>query len=110
MKRIEFRKLKMYDKLVLIKKAVLDKQDEKHIASMLDECIYNTGTYMNGTTKRKKVFTKEELNAKRKEARALNPKEPIRRKRWTKDNIATEARKRYEKAINETYIQRTNTI
>ena len=110
MKRIEFRKLKMYDKLVLIKKAVLEKKDEKHIASMIDECIYNTGTYMNGTTKRKKVFTKEELNAKRKEARSLNPKEPERRIRWTKDNIATEARKRYEKAINETYIQRTNTI
>ena len=90
----------MYDKLVLIKKAVLEKKDEKHIASMLDECIYNTGTYVNGTSKRKEVFTKEELYKKRKEARALNPKEPERRIRWTKDNIATEARKRYEKAIN----------
>ena len=101
MKRIEFRKLKMYDKLVLIKKAVLEKKDEKHIASMLDECIYCTGTYMSGTTKRKSVFTKEELNAKRKEARSLNPKESVRRKRWNKDDIQTEARKRYEKAINE---------
>ena len=105
MKRIEFRKLKMYDKLVLIKKAVLDKKDEKHIASMIDECIYNTGTYMNGTTKRKKVFTKEELNAKRKEARSSNPKEPERRIRWNKDDIQTEARKRYEKAINEAHLQ-----
>lgn len=101
MKRIEFRKLKMYDKLLLIKKAVLDKQDEKHIASMIDECIYNTGTYVNGTSKRKEVFTKEELNLKRKEARALNPKEAVRRKRWNDDDIVTEARKRYEKAINE---------
>ena len=101
MKRIEFRKLKMYDKLVLIKKAVLEKKDEKHIASMLDECIYNTGTYVNGTSKRKEVFTKEELNLKRKEARALNPKDPVRRIRWTKDYIVTEARKRYEKATNE---------
>ena len=105
MKRIEFRKLKMYDKLVLIKKAVLEKQDEKHIASMIDECIYCTGTYMSGTTKRKSVFTKEELDKKRKEARALNPKEPERRIRWTKDNIETEARKRYEKAINEAHLQ-----
>ena len=105
MKRIEFRKLKMYDKLVLIKKAVLEKKDEKHIASMIDECIYNTGTYVNGTTNRKKVFTKEELNAKRKEVRALNPKESVRRKRWNKDDIQTEARKRYEKAINETHLQ-----
>lgn len=110
MKRTEFRKLKMYDKLVLIKKAVLEKQDEKHIASMIDECIYNTGTYVNGTSKRKEVFTKEELKEKRKEVRALNPKEPIRHIRWNKDDIQTEARKRYEKAINETYIQRTNTI
>ena len=99
MKRIEFRRLKMYDKLVLIKKAVLEKQDEKHIASMIDECIYNTGTYVNGTTKRKEVFTKEELNAKRKEVRALNPKEPIRRIRWNKDDIKTEARKRYEEGV-----------
>lgn len=105
MKRIEFRKLKMYDKLVLVKKAVLEKQDEKHIASMIDECIYNTGTYMSGTTKRKSVFTKEELDKKRKEARALNPKDPVRRIRWTKDNIETEARKRYEKAINEAHLQ-----
>ena len=105
MKRIEFRKLKMYDKLVLIKKAVLEKKDEKHIASMIDECIYNTGTYVNGTSKRKKVFTKEELNSKRKEVRALNPKEPIRRIRWNKDDIQTEARKRYEKAINEAHLQ-----
>ena len=99
MKRIEFRKLKMYDKLVLIKKAVLEKQDEKHIASMIDECIYNTGTYVNGTTKRKEIFTKEELNAKRKDVRALNPKEPIRRIRWNKDDIKTEARKRYEESV-----------
>ena len=89
----------MYDKLVLIKKAVLEKQDEKHIASMIDECIYNTGTYVNGTTKRKEIFTKEELNAKRKDVRALNPKEPIRRIRWNKDDIKTEARKRYEESV-----------
>ena len=101
MKRTEFRKLKMYDKLVLIKKAVLEKQDEKHIASMLDECIYCTGTYMSGTTKRKSLFTKEELDKKRKEARSLNPKEAVRRKRWNDDDIVTEARKRYEKATNE---------
>ena len=67
MKRIEFRKLKMYDKLVLIKKAVLDKQDEKHIASMIDECIYSTSEFgiLQGNVspkQRKKMITSKKAN------------------------------------------------
>ena len=99
MKRVEFRKLKMYDKLILIKEAVKKGADKEQICLMVDECIYNTGDYMNGTTQRKAIFTKEELNIMRKEKRALMPKEPIRRIRWTNDAIKTEARKRYQKAL-----------
>lgn len=99
MKRVDFRKLKMYDKLVLIKQAVIDKKDADHICCMIDDCIHKTVDYMNGTTQRKAIFTKEELNIMRKEKRALMPKEPIRRIRWTNDAIKTEARKRYQKAL-----------
>lgn len=104
MKRVEFRKLKMFDKLVLIKQAVMDGKEVGHICSMLDDCIHKTGDYMSGTSQKKAIFTKEELNIMRKEKRAKIPKEPVRKIRWTKDNINTEARKRYEKAINEAHL------
>lgn len=105
MQRVEFRKLKMYDKLILIKEAVKKGVDKEQICLMVDECIYNTGDYMKGTSKRKEIFTKSELDVLRKEKREQMGVEPIRRIRWTKDNIATEARKRYEKAINEAHLQ-----
>ena len=79
----------MYDKLVLVKKAVLEKQDEKHIASMLDECIYCTGKYMRGTTKRITNLSKEEIITKREAWR----KENIRTKRADVINKANKALK-----------------
>ena len=98
MKRIEFRELKMFDKLSLVKKAVMEGKNKDHIAMMLDECIYKTGAYMNGTTKEKALFTKEELTQKRKEKRDAMRLEG-RHHRWNADDISTEARKRFEKSI-----------
>ena len=99
MKRVEFRKLKMYDKLILIKEAVKKGSDKEQICLMVDECIYNTGDYMKGTSKRKEIFTKSELDVLRKEKREKMGVEPIRRIRWNKDDIKTEARKRYEESV-----------
>lgn len=99
MKRVEFRKLKMYDKLNYIKEAVLKGENKTTISLLIDECLYKTGDYMQGTSKRKDIFSKSELDVLRKEKRALMPKEPIRRIRWTNDAIKTEARKRYQKAL-----------
>ena len=99
MQRVEFRKLKMYDKLILIKEAVKKGSDKEQICLMVDECIYNTADYMKGTSKRKEIFTKSELDVLRKEKREKMGVEPIRRIRWNKDDIKTEARKRYEESV-----------
>lgn len=99
MKRTEFRKLKMYDKLILIKEAVLKGENKTTISLMIDECLYKTGEYMKGTTLRTEKFTKGELDVMRKKERKKMKTEPIRRIRWNKDDIKTEARKRYEESV-----------
>jgi len=99
MKRIEFRKLKMFDKLTLIKETLMSGGSKETIASMIDECIYNTGTYVNGTSKRKDLFDEEEIKANRLNERKAIFKYEQRSKRWNADDIATEARKRYEEAV-----------
>lgn len=99
MKRVEFRKLKMYEKLNYIKEAVLKGENKTTISLMIDECLYKTGEYMKGTTLRTEKFTKDELDVMRKKERKKMKTEPIRRIRWNKDAIKTEARKRYEESV-----------
>ena len=99
MKRTEFRKLKMYEKLNYIKEAVLKGENKTTISLMIDECLYKTGEYMKGTTLRTEKFTKDELDVMRKKERKKMKTEPIRRIRWNKDDIKTEARKRYEESV-----------
>lgn len=75
MKRIDFRKLKVADKLLYLKEAVEKGYAQKILIGYIDECIYCTGEYMRGTTKRTVNLSKEEIIAKR--------------EAWRKDNIRT---------------------
>jgi len=99
MKRIEFRKLKMFDKLTLIQETLMSGGSKETIASMIDECIYNTGTYVNGTTQRMGGMDDEKIKANRLRERKAIVKHEKRAIRWNADDIATEARKRYEEAM-----------
>ena len=75
MKRIDFRKLKVADKLLYLREAVEQNYAKNTIIGYIDECIYCTGKYMRGTTKRTANLSKEEIIAKR--------------EAWRKDNIRT---------------------
>ena len=88
----------MYDKLVILKNSILAGANKEHLAMMVDECMYKTGQYRNGTTKNHHVYTKEELTvmrAKKREAMKMQG----RNHRWNADDVKTEARKRYEEAM-----------
>ena len=89
MKRIDFRKLKVADKLLYLREAVEKCYAQKTITGYIDECIYCTGKYMRGTTKRITNLSKEEIIAKREAWR----KENIRTKRADAINKANEALK-----------------
>ena len=54
---------------------------------------------MKGTTLRTEKFTKDELDVIRKKERKKMKTEPIRRIRWNKDAIKTEARTRYKESV-----------
>ena len=51
MKRIDFRKLKVADKLLYIREAVEKGYAQKTITGYIDECIYCTGKYRDWETK-----------------------------------------------------------
>lgn len=90
MKRIDFRKLKVADKLLYLREAVEKGYAQKTITGYIDECIYCTGKYMRGTTKRITNLSKEEIIAKR--------------EAWRKDNIRTnraDAIKKANEALKE---------
>ena len=89
MKRIDFRKLKVADKLLYLREAVEKGYAQKTITGYIDECIYCTGKYMRGTTKRTANLSKEEIIAKREAWR----KDNIRTKRADAINKANEALK-----------------
>lgn len=89
MKRIDFRKLKVADKLLYLREAVEKGCAQKTLIGYIDECIYCTGKYMRGTTKRTTKLSKEEIIAKREAWR----KENIRTKRADAINKANEALK-----------------
>lgn len=65
----------MYGKLCELKKCVEYKakqsgdDDFDFIVSMIDECIYATGTYRNGTTKRLEAFSRSDIHTLRKKER-----------------------------------------
>jgi len=82
MQRIEFRELPMFEKLITVKKELMDGKSVEHIASMIDECIYRTSGYMKQKSNKKEI-----------------PKYSIRKKRWDKTDIKTEAKRRFEAGI-----------
>lgn len=59
MTRVEYRKLSMYKKLLLLQEMVdsLQISDKEHrtVSGMVSECIYTTSEYMRGTTDRKRL-------------------------------------------------------
>ena len=90
MKRIDFRKLKVADKLSYLRKAVEKGYAKKTLIGYIDECIYCTGKYMRGTTKRTTNLSKEEIIVKREE--------------WRRENIRTnraDAIKKANEALKE---------
>ena len=91
MKRIDFRKLKVADKLLYLREAVEKGCAQKTLIGYIDECIYCTGKYMRGTTKRTANLSKEEIIAKREAWR----KENIRTKRaYNSQDIVTGKQKK----------------
>ena len=59
MTRVEYRKLSMYRKLLLLQEAIdalsISDKEHKTVSGMISECIYTTAEYMNGTTDRRRV-------------------------------------------------------
>lgn len=97
MKRHEFRKLKMHEKIIHIR-SLLDDKVGPDVLCLLDGMMYRTAGYRQGTAKMKQHLSVEEIKELRKEKRE-HMKSLKQTKEERGDFVKTEARKRYERAM-----------